>query len=161
MYSAAGKWEDAARIRRLMRSRGICKEPGYSWIETNSKVSTFMSEERNHPLRNEIYSKIDEIIMLIKEAGYVPDMSFALHDTDDEVKELGLAYHSEKLAVAFGLLTVPQRAPIRIFKNLRVCGDCHTAMKYTSKVYARHIILRDSNCFHHFTEGRCSCGDYW
>ena len=161
MYSAAGKWEDAARIRRLMRSRGICKEPGYSWIETNSKVSTFMSEDRNHPLRNEIYSKIDEIIMLIKEAGYVPDMSFALHDTDDEVKELGLAYHSEKLAVAFGLLTVPQGAPIRIFKNLRVCGDCHTAMKYTSKVYARHIILRDSNCFHHFTEGRCSCGDYW
>ncbi|KAJ6334910.1 hypothetical protein OIU78_011702 [Salix suchowensis] len=140
---------------------GIWKEPGYSWIETNSKVDTFMSEDRRHPLRAEIYSKIDEIIMLIKEAGYVPDMSFALHDTDVEVKELGLAYHSEKLALAFGLLTVPRGAPIRIFKNLRVCGDCHTAMKYTSKVYARHIILRDSNCFHHFIQGRCSCGDYW
>ncbi|XP_050237077.1 pentatricopeptide repeat-containing protein At4g21065 [Mercurialis annua] len=161
MYSAASRWEDAARVRRLMKSRGISKEPGCSWIELNSKVHTFMSEDRSHPMMNEIYLKIDEIIMLIKEAGYMPDMNFALHDMDEEGKERGLAFHSEKLAVAFGLLTVPPGAPIRIFKNLKVCGDCHTAMKYISKIYLRHIILRDSNCFHHFREGKCSCGDYW
>ncbi|KAK9273821.1 hypothetical protein L1049_018632 [Liquidambar formosana] len=161
IYSASGKWEDAARIRRLMKSRGISKEPGCSWIEMNSKVHRFMSEDRSHPRTTEIYLKADEIIILIKKAGYVPDMNFALHDMDEEGKELGLAYHSEKLAVAFGLLTVPQGAPIRIFKNLRVCGDCHTAMKFISGVFQRHIILRDSNCFHHFREGKCSCGDYW
>ncbi|CAI0545075.1 unnamed protein product [Linum tenue] len=92
-----------------------------------------------------IYSKIDEVIALIKEAGYVPDMSFVLHDMEREGKELGLAYHSEKLALAFGL----------------VCGDCHTAFKYISSLYDRHIVLRDSNCFHHFVDGKCSCGDYW
>ncbi|CAN6704297.1 unnamed protein product [Malus baccata var. baccata] len=161
MYSAASRWEDAARIRRLMKSKGILKEPGCSWIETNSQVHTFMSEDRSHSRTAEIYSKVDEIMMLIKEAGYVPDTNFALHDMDKEGKELGLAYHSEKLAVAFGLLTTPPGAPIRIFKNLRVCGDCHTAMKFISKVYLRHIILRDSNCFHHFKEGNCSCDDYW
>ncbi|KAB1214427.1 hypothetical protein CJ030_MR5G003237 [Morella rubra] len=161
MYSAAGKWGDAARIRRLMKSMGISKEPGCSWIEMNSHVHKFMSEDRGHPRTGEIYSKIDEIMILIKEAGYVPDMNFALHDVDREGKELGLAYHSEKLAVAFGLLTQPPGAPIRIFKNLRVCGDCHTAMKYISRVFLRHIILRDSNRFHHFREGKCSCGDYW
>ncbi|XWS32229.1 hypothetical protein CRYUN_Cryun23aG0142400 [Craigia yunnanensis] len=91
-----------------------------------------MSEDTGHPRTAEIYSKIDEIMLLIKEAGYVPDISFALHNTDEERKELGLACHSEKLAIAFGLLTVPRGAPIRIFKNLRVCGDCHTAMKYIS-----------------------------
>ncbi|XP_065864874.1 pentatricopeptide repeat-containing protein At4g21065 [Euphorbia lathyris] len=161
MYSVAGRWEDAARIRRSMKAKGISKEPGYSWTEWNSKVHVFMSEDRNHPMMNEIYSNIDEIIRLIKEAGYVADMNFALHDMDREGKELGLAYHSEKLAISFGLLTVPKGAPIRIFKNLRVCGDCHTAMKYISKVYLRHIILRDSNCFHHFRNGECSCRDYW
>ncbi|KAA8516006.1 hypothetical protein F0562_019185 [Nyssa sinensis] len=160
-YSAAGKWEDAARIRRLMKSKGVSKEPGRSWIEMNSKVHTFMSEDRSHPNTNEIYSKVDEIMILIKEAGYVPDMNFALHDVDEEGKELGLAYHSEKLAVAFGLLFLPQGAPVRIFKNLRVCGDCHSAMKFISRVFHRHIILRDSNCFHHVREGMCSCGDYW
>ncbi|PON62684.1 DYW domain containing protein [Trema orientale] len=161
MYSAAGRWEDAARVRRLMKSMGISKEPGCSWIEINSQVNRFMSEDRGHPRTAEIYSKLDEIMILIKEAGYVPDMNFALQDMDEEGKEIGLAYHSEKLAIAFGLLTVPPGAPIRIFKNLRVCGDCHTAMKYISRVFLRHIILRDPNCFHHFKEGNCSCGDYW
>lgn len=161
MYSAAARWEDAARIRKLMKSVGISKEPGCSWIETSSQVHRFMSEDRGHPRTDEIYSKLDEVMILIKEAGYVPDMNFALHDMDEEGKELGLAHHSEKLAVAFALLTVPARAPIRIFKNLRVCGDCHIAMKYISRVFHRHIILRDPNCFHHFKEGNCSCGDYW
>ncbi|KAK7340183.1 hypothetical protein VNO77_20879 [Canavalia gladiata] len=161
MYSAARKWDNAAKIRRLMKSKGIIKEPGCSWIEINSRVHTFISEDRGHPREAEIYSKIDEIIIRIKESGYVPDMNFSLHDMDREGKEVGLAYHSEKLAVAFGLLASPPGAPIRIFKNLRVCGDCHSAMKYISRVFTRHIILRDSNCFHHFREGECSCGDYW
>ncbi|KAK7394850.1 hypothetical protein VNO78_15391 [Psophocarpus tetragonolobus] len=161
MYSAARKWDDAAKIRRLMKSKGIIKEPGCSWIEMNNRVHSFISEDRGHPREAEIYSKIDEIIRRIKEVGYVPDMSFSLHDMDSERKEVGLAYHSEKLAVAFGLLASTPGAPIRIFKNLRVCGDCHSAMKYISGVFTRHIILRDSNCFHHFREGECSCGDYW
>jgi hypothetical protein len=161
MYSAAHKWDDSAKIRKLMKSKGIVKEPGCSWIEINSRVHTFISDDRGHPMEAKIYSKIDEIIVRIKEAGYVPDMNFSLHDMDKEGKEVGLAYHSEKLAVAFGLLAAPPSAPIRIFKNLRVCGDCHSAMKYLSRVFTRHIILRDSNCFHHFREGECSCGDYW
>ncbi|CAL0304666.1 unnamed protein product [Lupinus luteus] len=161
IYSAAGKWDGAAKIRKLMKSKGITKEPGCSWIEINSRVHTFISEDRGHPRAADIYSKIDEIIIRIKEAGYVPDMNFSLHDMDREGKEVGLAYHSEKLAVAFGLLASPKSAPIRIFKNLRVCGDCHSAMKYISTAFNRRIILRDSNCFHHFKEGECSCGDYW
>ncbi|KAL0848543.1 hypothetical protein Bca101_021790 [Brassica carinata] len=161
MYSAAGRQEEAANVRRLMKSRNISKEPGCSWVEGRGIVHSFMSEDRRHPRMVEIYSKVDEMMLLIREAGYQPDMSFALHDLDKEGKELGLAYHSEKLAVAFGLLAVPSGAPIRIIKNLRVCGDCHSAMKYISRVYLRHIILRDSNCFHHFRDGNCSCGDYW
>ncbi|GAA0165533.1 hypothetical protein LIER_20914 [Lithospermum erythrorhizon] len=161
MYSAAGRWEDAAGLRRLMKLRGVIKEPGCSWIEINSKVHTFFSEDRSHPNTNEIYLKVNDIIRLIKEAGYVPDVKFSLHDVNEETKELGLAYHGEKLAIAFGLLYLPENAPIRIFKNLRVCGDCHNAMKIISKVFHRYIVLRDSNCFHHFKEGQCSCGDYW
>ncbi|XP_022928697.1 pentatricopeptide repeat-containing protein At2g03880, mitochondrial isoform X1 [Cucurbita moschata] len=161
MFSVAGRWEDATHIRNSMKRMGINKEPGYSWIEMKSQVHSFISEDRSHPLAAEIYSKIDEMMILIKEAGYVPVMNFALHDMDEEAKERSLTYHSEKLAVAFGLLAVPNGAPIRIFKNLRVCGDCHSAMKYISSVFKRHVILRDLNCFHHFKEGKCSCGDFW
>ncbi|KFK43364.1 hypothetical protein AALP_AA1G116400 [Arabis alpina] len=123
MYSAAGRQEEAENARRLMKSRNISKEPGCSWVEGKGKVHSFMSEDRRHPRMVEIYSKVDEMMVVIKEAGYLPDMSFALQDLDKEGKELGLAYHSEKLAVAFGLLAIPSGAPIRIIKNLRVCGE--------------------------------------
>ncbi|KAG5008349.1 hypothetical protein JHK82_026273 [Glycine max] len=73
----------------------------------NSSMHTFIYEDRGHPREAEIYSKIDEIIRRIKEAGYVPYMNFSLHEMDRDGKEAGLAYHSEKLAVAFGLLASP------------------------------------------------------
>ncbi|KAL9674000.1 hypothetical protein QQ045_030264 [Rhodiola kirilowii] len=161
IYSASGMWDKAATVRRSMKSKGVAKEPGCSWFEINGKVHRFVSEDRSHIRMAEIYIKIDEMVTLIKDAGYVHDNKSVLHDTDEEGKELGLAYHSEKLAVAFALLVVPQGAPIRIFKNLRVCADCHAAMKFISRVYHRHIVLRDCNCFHHFKEGTCSCEDYW
>ncbi|XP_073122458.1 pentatricopeptide repeat-containing protein At2g03880, mitochondrial isoform X2 [Henckelia pumila] len=161
IYSSTGKWKEAATVRKKMKLKGLRKEPGCSWIELNSKAHVFTCEDRSHPKANEIYLKLDEVLMLIKEAGYVPDTNFALHDMNEEAKECGLAYHSEKLAVAFGILYVPMGAPIRIYKNLRVCGDCHNAVKFISQVYQCHIVLRDSNCFHHFREGICSCADFW
>ncbi|KAK2983971.1 hypothetical protein RJ640_027296 [Escallonia rubra] len=151
IYSAACKWEDAARIRRLMKSRGVCKEPGRSWIEMNSKVHTFMSEDRSHSSTDEIYSKIDEVIIVIKEAGYVPDMNFALHDINEEAKELGLIYHSEKLAVAFGLLFVPQGVPIRIYKNLRIRNKAPGARKVASlncDNCTKRVLLPDTHMSH-------------
>ncbi|RYQ83378.1 hypothetical protein Ahy_B10g102039 isoform C [Arachis hypogaea] len=46
-------------------------------------------------------------------------------------------------------------------KNLRVCADCHMAIKLISKVYDREIVIRDRSRFHHFRGGSCSCKDYW
>jgi len=161
LYSSAGRWVDVARIRSLMKSRGVSKEPGCSWIEVGSIVHVFHVEDRGHPLMAEIYAKVEDMIGRIKLEGYVADTGFSLQDLALEGKEVGLAYHSEKLAVAFGLISVPMGAVIRVYKNLRVCGDCHTALKLVSKVYGREIVLRDSNCFHHLSEGNCSCGDYW
>ncbi|RVW54031.1 Pentatricopeptide repeat-containing protein, mitochondrial [Vitis vinifera] len=97
----------------------------------------------------------------MKEAGYVPETRFVLHDIDQEGKEEALLAHSERLAVAYGLLSSPARSPIRVIKNLRVCGDCHTALKIISKLVGRELIIRDAKRFHHFKDGLCSCRDYW
>ncbi|KAJ1286539.1 hypothetical protein BS78_03G360000 [Paspalum vaginatum] len=161
LYSRARRWGDVARIRALMKSRGVTKEPGCSWVGVNGVTHLFHVEDRGHPRAPEIYRKIEEMTERIRAQGYVPDTDWALQDEAPEGKERGLAYHSERLAVAFGLLAVPAAAPIRVFKNLRVCGDCHTAIKMVAKVYNREIILRDANCFHHMKDGDCSCGDYW
>ncbi|KAF2304790.1 hypothetical protein GH714_037986 [Hevea brasiliensis] len=96
----------------------------------------------------------------MKEAGYIPETRFVLHDIDQEGKEEALLAHSERLATAYGLLTSPARSPIRIIKNLRVCGDCHNAVKIISKIVGRELIMRDAKRFHHFKDGACSCRDY-
>ncbi|KAI5669307.1 hypothetical protein M9H77_19160 [Catharanthus roseus] len=161
IYASAGRWKDVARIRTMMKHLGIRKRPGCSWIQGNKETVTFYVGDRSHPMSEAIYSLLMDLIERIKKMGYVPETSFALHDVDDEEKGDLLFEHSEKLALAYGILTSAPRQPIRITKNLRVCGDCHTAMTYISKVIEHEIILRDSSRFHHFKNGSCSCKGYW
>lgn len=161
IYSAAGRWEDAAKIRGLMRERGVIKTPGCSWIEVKRTVHSFIVGDASHPSMKEISAKMESLYLQIKKLGYVPDTGFVLQKVDEGEKELSLCGHSEKLALAFGLISTPARAPLRIIKNLRICGDCHNAAKYISEVEQREIIMRDNYRFHHFSQGVCSCGDYW
>ena len=77
---------------------------------------------------------MEELIGKIKDAGYVLDTSFVLHDVDQEEKEIKLSHHSEKLAIDFGLISMPFEATIQVFKNLRIFGDCHNAIKFISNI---------------------------
>ncbi|XP_008784430.2 pentatricopeptide repeat-containing protein At4g32450, mitochondrial-like isoform X1 [Phoenix dactylifera] len=130
-------------------------------LEVRSRVHEYRAGDRSHPEHEKIYAQIKGLAPQMKEAGYVPETRFVLHDIDQESKEEALLYHSERLAVAYGLMTSPARSPIRIIKNLRVCGDCHNAMKIISKLVGRQLIARDAKRFHHFENGVCSCKDYW
>ncbi|XP_022737746.1 pentatricopeptide repeat-containing protein At4g16835, mitochondrial [Durio zibethinus] len=161
VYAAMNKWDQVARVRQSMKYNKVVKTPGYSWIEINSEVHEFRSGDRMHPEIASIHEKLNELEKKMKLAGYVPDLEFALHDVGEEQKAQLLLRHSEKLAIAFGLIKVPYGIPIRVFKNLRVCGDCHRAIKYISAIERREIIVRDTVRFHHFNDGCCSCGDYW
>eukprot|EP01018_Ginkgo_biloba_P011239 Gb_08863 [translate_table: standard] len=161
IYAAAGRWDDAAKVRTMMKGRGLKKAPGCSLIELNNKVHSFLVGDRLHPQSEKIYEMLENLTRQMKDAGYVPDMNFVLHDVEEEVKEHMLNSHSEKLAIAFGLINTSPGTPIQITKNLRVCGDCHSATKFISKIVRREIIVRDSNRFHHFSDGLCSCRDYW
>lgn len=161
IYSSSGKRNDADRVRALMKQRGVRKIAGHTIIEIENKVYTFVAGDQSNPQTNLIYTELEKMINRIREVGYVPDLNFVLHDVEEEMKEKMLNVHSEKLAIVFGLLNTRPDSVIRIKKNLRVCGDCHTATKFISKVTEREIIVRDAHRFHHFKEGACSCGDYW
>ncbi|ESQ30854.1 hypothetical protein EUTSA_v10012004mg, partial [Eutrema salsugineum] len=84
----------------------------------------------------------------VRDAGYVPETKYVLHDIDEEAKEKALMHHSERLAIAFGLINTPPGTTIRVMKNLRIIED-------------KEFIVRDNKRFHHFRDGSCSCGDYW
>nr|XP_016494163.1 PREDICTED: pentatricopeptide repeat-containing protein At4g02750-like [Nicotiana tabacum]XP_016494164.1 PREDICTED: pentatricopeptide repeat-containing protein At4g02750-like [Nicotiana tabacum]XP_016494165.1 PREDICTED: pentatricopeptide repeat-containing protein At4g02750-like [Nicotiana tabacum]XP_016494166.1 PREDICTED: pentatricopeptide repeat-containing protein At4g02750-like [Nicotiana tabacum] len=161
IYASVGLWGDVAKVRRLMKDSRVKKEPGMSWIEIKDSIFTFIVGDRSHLRNDEIYAKLEELGQLMAKAGYVPMVDTDLHDVERKQKEILLSYHSEKLAVAFGLIATPPGAPIRVKKNLRICLDCHTAFKFICKIVSREIIIRDINRFHHFKDGSCSCGDYW
>ncbi|KAG6782218.1 hypothetical protein POTOM_011612 [Populus tomentosa] len=127
-------------------------------------ISMLEGKNRVAEFRNPTFYKDDEKLKELREmktGGYVPDTRYVLHDIDQEAKEQALLYHSERLAIAYGLISTPARMPLRIIKNLRVCGDCHNAIKIMSKIVGRELIVRDNKRFHHFKGGKCSCGDYW
>lgn len=159
--AAASRWRDVSEVRSSMKERKVRKEPGVSWMELKGEIHQFSTGERSHPRQSEIDEYLRELIGKMRRQGYVPDTSMVLHDMEDEEKECSLAHHSEKLAIAFALLSLPHGAPVRIMKNLRVCVDCHNAIKFMSKVIYREIVVRDVSRFHHFKDGNCSCGDYW
>ncbi|CAI0553832.1 unnamed protein product [Linum tenue] len=161
IYATAGKWAEVAKIRMIMDDRGVVKKPGKSWIEVKRKTHVFLVGDKSHPKSKQIHEFLGELSRRMKEEGFVPDTNSVLHDVEEEQKEQNLSYHSEKLAIAYGVISTAAGTPIKVFKNLRTCVDCHTAIKFISKIVDRKIVVRDSARFHCFENGSCSCRDYW
>lgn len=172
MYEDAGRWDDVVRMRVGMRRSGLRKIPGQSFIEAENEVYSFVAEDRSHPKSEMIYEKLDILDERVRKAAkYVAETNSDVEDQDISGLILRCKYHSERLAIAFGLIMMDKHSPsswslrtatpIRITKNLRVCKDCHTFTKLVSKVIDRELIVRDARRFHHFQDGFCSCGDYW
>ncbi|XP_074279596.1 pentatricopeptide repeat-containing protein At2g33760 [Silene latifolia] len=162
VYALGGKMEKVEFIRNKMIKKKLKKNVGYSIIEVDQKVHLFSMGDKSHPEMREIYRYLDELMGRISEAGYVTAQESVLHEVEEEEREYALRYHSEKLAIAFGLMKAKNGCTtIRIAKNLRMCEDCHLAIKFISCVTNREIIVRDKLRFHHFRDGVCSCGDYW
>ncbi|XP_031488300.1 putative pentatricopeptide repeat-containing protein At3g15930 [Nymphaea colorata] len=161
IYAVCNRWDDVRKVRSLMTDKKMKKTPGCSLIEMNGVVHEFVAGDGSHPQSKAIYSKLDEMASELKLAGYVPNTSEVLLDLGEEEKEDALHRHSEKLALAFGLINSGPEATIRIVKNLRMCPDCHSAIKIISKLYGRKVVIRDRTRFHHFDDGFCSCKDFW
>lgn len=161
VYAAQERWKDVGRVREAMKIRDVKKVPGFSYFEADGVIHRFVNGDQSHLNWREIYMKLDEINFRIKEYGYVAETNYVLHDIGQEEKENALSYHSEKLAVAFGLINTSEGSVIQVNKNLRICGDCHVVIKLISKIYGREVLIRDRTRFHIFKEGSCSCGDYW
>lgn len=160
IYTRHRMLDKADEVKRLMGINKVRKDIGCSWIDVKNKTFVFTVNDRSHSRTRDIYEMLQNLKELIKKRGYVAEKQFATNIVEGS-EEQSLWCHSEKLALALGLLVLPAGSPIRIKKNLRTCGDCHTVMKFASEIFRREIIVRDINRFHRFTNGSCSCRDYW
>jgi pentatricopeptide repeat protein len=165
IYADAGYWKECERIRELVKSKKLKKEAGRSWVEIDKEVHFFYGGDDTHPLTEKIHEILKEMERRMKEElGYVYGVKYALHDVEEESKMDNLRVHSEKLAIGLALVCgglEEGRKVIRVFKNLRVCGDCHEFIKGLSKILRVVFVVRDANRFHRFEDGLCSCRDYW
>ncbi|KAA0036221.1 pentatricopeptide repeat-containing protein [Cucumis melo var. makuwa] len=162
ILAAQGKWKEAAEVRLKMKNLGVPISPGKSSITLNGIVHEFLAGHQDHPQMEQIHLKLKQIAeRLRQDEGYEPATKDLLLDLENEEKETAIAQHSEKLAIAFGLINTKPGTTIRVVKNLRICRDCHTVAKLVSQIYCREIIMRDRVRFHHFRDGSCSCKDYW
>jgi hypothetical protein len=161
VYAALGKWDQVRMIRKSIKARGLKKEPGCSWMEIRNTVYVFGTGDKCFEQFEEVYKLLGILSGLLAKEGYVANLQFVLHDVEEDEKRDMLCGHSERLAIAFGLLNTKPGTPLQVMKNLRVCGDCHTVTKYISKIMQREILVRDANRFHLFKDGTCSCRDHW
>lgn len=161
IFATAGMWKDLAKVRKEMDLLGFRKKAGHTWIEVEDEIHMFSGADRSHPRVKDIQAELKRLALVMKEAGYRPKWSNTLDSTEYDEEEAFFCEHSEKLAVAYGLISTSPGTPIRITKNLRVCGDCHADLKMISEIEGREIFARDASRFHHFNCGVCSCGDYW
>ncbi|GMN50076.1 hypothetical protein TIFTF001_019216 [Ficus carica] len=162
LYADSGRWDEVARVRQMMRERGLIVDPGCSWIEVKGKVHAFLSGDSFHPQVKEINAVLEGFYDRMKAVGFGGAERGPADEVEASKAEI-FCGHSERLAIAFGLINTAPGTPIWVTKNLYMCQSCHATVKFISTVVRRDISVRDAEEFHHFKDGICSCGDegYW
>ncbi|XP_031097308.1 pentatricopeptide repeat-containing protein At1g15510, chloroplastic [Ipomoea triloba] len=162
LYFDCGKWDEVARLKKLMREKGLDIDPGCCWIEVKGKVHAFLSGDDFHPEIKQINEVLKGFFDKMKAAG-LDEPERSLVDEVEASKAEIFCGHSERLAIAFGLLNSVPGMPISVTKNLYMCQSCHNLVKFISMAVRREISVRDCEGFHHFKDGSCSCGDngFW
>ncbi|CAF1653489.1 unnamed protein product, partial [Adineta ricciae] len=162
ILASSGELDEASQMRHDMYRSGAKKRSGLSWTEINGEVAKFRVQDRSHPRTQEIYNELDRIESELIEHGHKFDSSWITRPMmPDETVESILNSHSERLALAYNFIQRPIPSRIQIVKNLRICGDCHGAIKLISRIRQCQIVIRDANRIHHFADGKCSCNDHF
>ncbi|KAK4776285.1 hypothetical protein SAY86_004973 [Trapa natans] len=78
VYACVGRWKDVERVRTQMLDMKVEKQPGWSYIEVNGQIHSFVAGDKGHPNVEEIYTKVEEIVTGARERGYKESRSFRL-----------------------------------------------------------------------------------
>ncbi|GJM89818.1 hypothetical protein PR202_ga06039 [Eleusine coracana subsp. coracana] len=158
LYADAGRWDQLARVRQTMREKGLDHDFGCSWVEVKGVVHAFLTDDESHPQIREIKAVLDGIYERMKASGFAPVESHSSEDKEVTKDDI-FCGHSERQAVAFGLINTTPGTSIVVTKNQYTCQSCHRILKMISNIVRREITVRDSKQLHHFKDGICSCGD--
>ncbi|KAG5608677.1 hypothetical protein H5410_019958 [Solanum commersonii] len=100
MYAEQGRWQDVKMVRKLMRQRGVVKQPGCSWIEIQSQVHVFMVKDRRHAQKKEIYMILNTLTKLMTLSGYVPNAGHLDGDEEQTMLDFSSSEEFEEPVIA-------------------------------------------------------------
>jgi pentatricopeptide repeat protein len=69
IYAVAGHWDEVKAVRMRMKSNGIKKIPGQTWIEIINKLHSFLVNDESHELTNEIQAEL-KIVYEMRESEH-------------------------------------------------------------------------------------------
>ncbi|XP_030542551.1 pentatricopeptide repeat-containing protein At2g37320 [Rhodamnia argentea] len=74
LYASIGLWDQAARVRKLMKDKCLKTCPGYSWIEISNAVHRFRAEDWCNGRVTQILGVLDCLMDHMRNHGYVPEV---------------------------------------------------------------------------------------
>ncbi|KAM7254342.1 hypothetical protein ACFE04_032024 [Oxalis oulophora] len=161
MYRSLGMLKEVQGVLDTLQRKGLRMISPSSSIEIKKQSHVFFSGDKFHPQMAEVYHKVDELMEEVSRFGHVDGKVTFLPDVNENEQRI-VKYHSERLAIAFGLInTAKLRITLRIMQEHRICEDCHNAVMLMAMATGRKIVVKDADRFHHFESGTCSCGGYW
>lgn len=160
VFSSIGDYTRSLELRQKLYLNKIPKYSAITWTEINGEMYEFYAQDVRHPQSKEIYEQLEILHDQLIKLGYQPNESvLTKHEAS---AEWSIYAHSERLAIAFNLISTPPGTTIQLTKNLRMCVDCHEVSKLIARLTQREIIARDRLRIHYFTkDGRCSCDDHF
>lgn len=85
LYASAERWEDASKVRIMIKEKGLTKKPGQSWIQFDRHVFMFKARHTTHPEFNKINPVLESLLLEMKREGYIKNPSFLSYVHADDV----------------------------------------------------------------------------
>ncbi|XP_048552627.1 pentatricopeptide repeat-containing protein At2g34400-like [Triticum urartu] len=74
IYASSDRLDDSARMRGLMRERGVSKIPGCSWLEVSGRVLEFYAGDEPQHGAEDMYQLLHMLVDEMRLEGYVPNL---------------------------------------------------------------------------------------
>ncbi|KAL6008928.1 hypothetical protein ACLOJK_022155 [Asimina triloba] len=87
IYAADGRWEDALKVRTMIKEKGLTKKSGKSWIQVGCSVHSFNARDRSHPEFNKLQITLEVLLLDMKDEGYIPGRGFSVQDPSGSYDE--------------------------------------------------------------------------